>query len=322
MLKKTKNVLYILFVILLTISLCACSSSNTEETSEPTETTEVTEVTEVTEAPTTEATEAPTEVPETEAETEAPTEETQAVVQQPVTQQPATQQPATQQPAATTPAATQPAETKPAETTPAATQPAETKPAETAPAVTEAPHEHSYTSTVVAPTCTSDGYTQYTCSCGSSYKENVVSASHSWGNWSTTKAATTQAEGEQTRTCNVCGKSETQSIPKEVIDTAALEAYGRSYAQSLGFVVDTSLGKGNSGYYPGLDYPVPTMQEGYSHIAGCTYATMQQLNGCYTSEESNVLVEEAYGICRYNCLVEYMYTEDGIGYYIFWVFYG
>ena len=33
----------------------------------------------------------------------------------------------------------------------------------------EAPHEHSYTSVVTAPTCTEAGYTTYTCACGESY---------------------------------------------------------------------------------------------------------------------------------------------------------
>ncbi|MGN1328431.1 MAG: fibronectin type III domain-containing protein [Eubacterium sp.] len=42
---------------------------------------------------------------------------------------------------------------------------------------------HKYTAKVVAPTCTEDGYTQYTCSvCGSSYKENVIKATgHNFG---------------------------------------------------------------------------------------------------------------------------------------------
>ena len=40
-----------------------------------------------------------------------------------------------------------------------------------------APHTHSYTSTVTAPTCTEKGYTTYTCSiCGDSYKDSYTKA--------------------------------------------------------------------------------------------------------------------------------------------------
>lgn len=42
---------------------------------------------------------------------------------------------------------------------------------------------------------------------------------------------------------------QTEAPPIVNPDTAAIEAYGRSYASSLGFVIDTSMGKGNSGYY-------------------------------------------------------------------------
>ena len=39
-----------------------------------------------------------------------------------------------------------------------------------------APHTHSYTSAVTAPTCTAAGYTTYTCSCGESYKDDYKDA--------------------------------------------------------------------------------------------------------------------------------------------------
>ena len=76
-------------------------------------------------------------------------------------------------------------------------------------------HTHSYSSSVVAATCTTKGYTLHKCSCGDSYKDNYTDyADHKYGNWSTTKAATCAAEGQRTRKCSVCGKEETQSIAK------------------------------------------------------------------------------------------------------------
>lgn len=39
-------------------------------------------------------------------------------------------------------------------------------------------HTHSYTAKVTDPTCTTQGYTTYTCSCGDSYTSNYVAAVH------------------------------------------------------------------------------------------------------------------------------------------------
>lgn len=100
----------------------------------------------------------------------------------------------------------------------------------------------TYTQEVVAPTCTEQGYTLYTCSvCGYSYEGDFVPATgHSMGDWesdgsgnhtrhcnncdySETKAcdytyavttpATCTSAGEGTYTCSVCGYSYTEVIP-------------------------------------------------------------------------------------------------------------
>ena len=47
----------------------------------------------------------------------------------------------------------------------------------------QAPHTHSYTAAVIAPTCTSAGYTTHTCQCGNSYKDNYTDAlGHNYAN--------------------------------------------------------------------------------------------------------------------------------------------
>ena len=102
---------------------------------------------------------------------------------------------------------------------------------------------HSYTTKVTAPTCTEQGYTTHTCSrCGDSYNDTYTSAAghkydnacdttcnvcgatrtitHTYGSWTTTKAATCTASGTEKRTCTICGKTETRT-------TAAL---GHNYA--------------------------------------------------------------------------------------------
>lgn len=92
---------------------------------------------------------------------------------------------------------------------------------ETIPQITPSGHEHSYTSTVVAPTCTSKGYTRHTCSCGKAYTDTQVSAlGHVYGDWKTTKQATTSATGEKQCVCTKCGHVLTETIPKLTPSTA------------------------------------------------------------------------------------------------------
>lgn len=68
-------------------------------------------------------------------------------------------------------------------------------------------------------TCTKDGLTDGTkCSvCGEIVKaQEVIKATgnHTYSAWQVTKEATCTATGTQTRTCSVCGKTETQTIAK------------------------------------------------------------------------------------------------------------
>ena len=75
---------------------------------------------------------------------------------------------------------------------------------------------HSYTTTVVAPTCTADGYTLHKCSvCGTSYKDNTTKATgHSYGNSVVTKQPTCTSEGTKIKTCTKCNATVTETIAK------------------------------------------------------------------------------------------------------------
>ncbi|MBR3956079.1 MAG: InlB B-repeat-containing protein [Clostridia bacterium] len=65
---------------------------------------------------------------------------------------------------------------------------------------------HSYTSKVTAPTCTEQGYTTYTCSCGDTYEDNYVAATgHTYGDW---KLA---ANKQHSKTCSKCGDVVTET---------------------------------------------------------------------------------------------------------------
>ena len=68
-------------------------------------------------------------------------------------------------------------------------------------------HKHLYESTVTPHTCTEQGYTTYTCSCGDSYVADYVEAAHSFGEWVVIEEDTPQENGIMERYCP-CGAVE------------------------------------------------------------------------------------------------------------------
>lgn len=123
-------------------------------------------------------------------------------------------------------------ETEPGRVTVPTSEPDSTKPsAAERPTVPPAPaevqktepqptqHTHSYfLSRIVSARCVEGGYTVYACGCGDAYQDAFTPAlGHDWGDWSVTKDATYSEEGEEARTCSVCGQTETRA-------TATLEA--------------------------------------------------------------------------------------------------
>ncbi len=72
---------------------------------------------------------------------------------------------------------------------------------------------HSYKAVVTKPTCTTEGYTTYTCHCGDSYvADRTPAVGHSFGQWYTVKEATCTSNGEQRRDCANCDAYETKVI--------------------------------------------------------------------------------------------------------------
>ncbi len=66
----------------------------------------------------------------------------------------------------------------------------------------------------------------------------------------------------------------------ETIDVAALEDYGKAYAVSLGFTIDTTMTLDNSSYYPGDRVLIRSMEEGRRLVAENVQATADNLIGC------------------------------------------
>lgn len=118
-----------------------------------------------------------------------------------------------------TPEATEEPESTP-EPTEAPETPAPTE-EPTKPEPTEPPHTHNYSASVTQPTCTTQGYTTYTCNCGHSYKDNYTNGSHNYSNG----------------TCTACGASDPNYIPphthswtehtwtEDVVDGHMVEVY-------------------------------------------------------------------------------------------------
>lgn len=77
------------------------------------------------------------------------------------------------------------------------------------------PHLHAYKITRIAPTCTSEGYTLYQCSCGAEKREDFLPAKgHTWGEWKVLEEPTFTELGKKERSCTVCGQTETEDIQK------------------------------------------------------------------------------------------------------------
>lgn len=82
-------------------------------------------------------------------------------------------------------------------------------------------HVHSYEEVIIAPTCTQEGHTTHTCSCGKTFTDSITFAlGHSFGDWQTTTPATCTSDGEKTKTCtrSGCNFAETSIITAGHID--------------------------------------------------------------------------------------------------------
>ena len=107
---------------------------------------------------------------------------------------------------------------------------------------------HNYEAVVTAPTCTEPGYTTYTCSvCGDSYVADEVPATgHTFGEWEVTTPATCTEEGVETRTC-ACGETETRAIPAYCPTAVYTDVpVDAWYHEAVDYVVENGLMNGMS----------------------------------------------------------------------------
>lgn len=76
--------------------------------------------------------------------------------------------------------------------------------------------EHDYNSLVVAPSCTQQGYTVYTCKLCQHVEigDYTEAAGHAFGYWVVVKEATVDENGEEERVCSVCDEKEIRVTDK------------------------------------------------------------------------------------------------------------
>ncbi len=90
-----------------------------------------------------------------------------------------------------------------AKTETTANETAETKPVPEP----EPVHEHNYRKEITKmPTCTEPGIETYTCDCGDSYTEEIPAKGHDEGEWSTVVEPTCTTEGKKVLKCTTCGE--------------------------------------------------------------------------------------------------------------------
>lgn len=110
---------------------------------------------------------------------------------------------------------------------------------------TEPQHKHDYSSTTTAPTCGSNGYTTYTCSCGDEYLADETPATGNHSYTTNTIAPTTETEGYDLHSCSVCGTSYTDNYteklpaPTEHVHEWVWSDYVGPYACREGYMVYT-----------------------------------------------------------------------------------
>lgn len=162
-----------------------------------------------------------------------------------------------------------------------------------------APYNTSVTS-VVAPTCTAGGYTNYHCNhCQKNWTGNATSPTgHTPGNWVTLTPATYSKEGTKAKYCTVC---------QTLLETGTIEKLTYTFAPLEG--KKTVIDKTHHFIY-GLEEGLSSL-DGFIKATGCELVYQPTAAGFGTGTKVRIMVgdelAEEYGIIIYGDV-----TGDGI----------
>ena len=79
-------------------------------------------------------------------------------------------------------------------------------------------HSYGNWKTVLKESCTADGRSERSCTCGVKEYKAIAATGHMWSKWTVTKEATTEHAGEEARKCSLCSKQEVKATPKLSVD--------------------------------------------------------------------------------------------------------
>ena len=215
--------------------------------------------------------------------------------------------------------------TSPTEST--SPQPTDPKPTDP-PAPTNPPHAHSYKATVVAPTCTNKGYTEYKCSCGASYKDNYKNALGHDYKVTSNGTATCTSGGYTEKKCTRCGdtqRTQTAALGHDYQETGFTSATctapftvnykcsrcGNTYQETSGEALghnwvhhdaETHWVHGIKCYCGAIFW---TYEDWCAHTDQYIHTDQQDAHAGYKNYDEEIIDKPAYSQCSRCGLIEY-----------------
>ena len=177
--------------------------------------------------------------------------------------------------------------------------------------------EHTYTTKVTEPTCTAQGYTTYTCSCGHIYVDNYVNAKgHSYGDWQIVTPATCEEKGLKKRTCS-CNAFETEDIPAKGHDYASVitpptctEQGYTTYTCACGKTYVDDYVKATGHDYKSVVTPPTCTEQGYTtYTCACGHTYVDNYVNAKGHNYSNITTDNQ-GTTTYTCDCGYSYKVN------------
>lgn len=93
-------------------------------------------------------------------------------------------------------------------------------------------HSHEYTTTIISPTCSAQGYTLHTCECGEQFRDTYVNATgkHVFNDYFANKDATCLTDGTETARCVSCTLTDTRVREGSATGHVPVGVYTKMYS--------------------------------------------------------------------------------------------